>query len=36
MGERRGEYRILVKNLRERNHLQDLDLEGKIILKCFA
>ena len=32
-GERRSVYRVLVGNLRERDHLKDLDVNGKIILK---
>ena len=31
MGERRGVYRGLVGNLRERDQLGDPDLDGKII-----
>jgi len=33
MGERRGVYRILVGNLRERGHLEDPGIEGRIILR---
>ena len=33
MGEMRGAYRILVKNLREEDRLEDSDLDGRIILK---
>jgi hypothetical protein len=33
MGQRRGAYRILVGNLRERDHLEDIDVDGQIILK---
>jgi hypothetical protein len=33
MGESRGAYRILVGNLRERDHLEDLGMERKVILK---
>ena len=32
MGERRGVYRVLVGNLRERDHLED-DVDGRIILR---
>jgi hypothetical protein len=31
-GERRGVYSGLVGNLKESNHLEDLGMEGKIIL----
>ena len=33
MGERRDVYRILVGNLRERDHLEDPGIDGRIILK---
>jgi len=33
MGDRRGVYRVLVRNLRERDHLGDLDVDGRIILR---
>jgi len=33
MGERRGVYRVLVGNLRERNHLEDPGLDGRIVLR---
>jgi hypothetical protein len=33
MGEGRGAYRYLVKNVRGRDHLEHLGLHGKIILK---
>jgi hypothetical protein len=32
MGERRGAYRFLVRNLRERDHLEDSGVDGRIIL----
>jgi hypothetical protein len=32
-GERRGVYRVLVRNLRKRNHLGEPGLDGRIILK---
>jgi hypothetical protein len=32
-GERRGVYMILVGNLRERDHLEDPDIDGRIILR---
>jgi len=33
MGEWRGVHRVLVGNLRERDHWGDLDLDGRIILR---
>jgi hypothetical protein len=33
MGERRGAYSILVGRLREVDHLEDLGIDGRIILK---
>jgi hypothetical protein len=33
MGERRGVYRVLVGNLRERFHLEDPGIDGRIILR---
>jgi len=33
MGERKDEYRVLVENLRERDHLEDPCIEGRILLK---
>jgi hypothetical protein len=32
MGDRRGAYRVLVGDLRERDHLEDLGIDGRIIL----
>jgi hypothetical protein len=32
MGDRRGSYRVLVGHLREMVHLEDLGVDGKIIL----
>jgi hypothetical protein len=32
MGERRGVYRVLVENLRERGHLGDPGVEGRVKL----
>ena len=31
--ERRSAYRVLVGNLREKEHLEDVGIDGKIILK---
>jgi hypothetical protein len=36
MGDRRGAYRVLVKDLRERDHLEDIDLDGKVILNLSS
>jgi hypothetical protein len=33
MGERKGEYRVLVGNLRERDHLGDPGVDGRITLR---
>ena len=33
MGDRRGAYRVLVGKPREGDHLKDLDVDGRIILK---
>jgi len=33
MGTRRGTYRVLVGNLRERNHMKDPSVDGRIILR---
>jgi hypothetical protein len=33
MGDRRGAYRVLVGDLMERDHLEDLGIDGRIILK---
>jgi len=33
IGERRGAYRVLVEDLRERDHLEDLGIGGRIISK---
>jgi hypothetical protein len=34
MREKRNAYRILVGNNKERDHWEDLDISGRIILKC--
>jgi hypothetical protein len=33
MDERRGVYRVLVENLRERDHLENSGVDGRIILR---
>jgi hypothetical protein len=33
MGERRGVYRVWWGNLRERDHLEEPDIDGRIILR---
>jgi hypothetical protein len=33
MGEGRGSYRVLVGDVRERDHLKDHDIDGRIMLK---
>jgi hypothetical protein len=33
MGKRRGVYRVLVGNLRERDHWRNPDVDGRIILR---
>jgi hypothetical protein len=35
MGDSRVAYRVLAGNIRERDRLEDLGLDGKIILKCI-
>jgi len=35
MGESRGLYMVLVGNPRERDHLEDPDVDGRIILSCI-
>ena len=35
MGKKRGTYRVWWKNLNETNHLEDLDVDGRIILRCI-
>jgi hypothetical protein len=36
MGERRGAYMALVWKPEGRNHLEDPDVDGRIILKCIS
>ena len=33
MGERRGVYKVLVGNLKERDHLEDSGVDGRINIK---
>jgi len=33
MGDRQGAYRVLVGDLREKDHLEDLGIGGRVILK---
>ena len=33
MGKRRGAYRVLVGNLKERDHLEDRGVDGRLILR---
>jgi hypothetical protein len=33
LGDRRGAYRVLVRRPEEREHLEDLGIDGKVILK---
>ena len=33
IGDRRGAYKIWWDNLRERDHLEDLDIDGRLIFK---
>jgi hypothetical protein len=35
MGERRGAYSVLVGRPEGKNHLEDPDIDGRIILKCM-
>jgi hypothetical protein len=35
MGDKRGAYRVLVGKLKEREHLEDPGVDGRIILKCI-
>jgi hypothetical protein len=35
MGERKVAYRVWWGDLRERDHLKDLDVDGRIILKLI-
>jgi hypothetical protein len=36
IGQTRGVYRVLVGNLKERDHLEDLGVDRKIILKYIS
>ena len=36
MGEGRGVHRVLVGNLRDRGHWEDLDVDGRIILRWIC
>jgi hypothetical protein len=36
MGEGRGVYRVMVGNLRERDHWGDQDVDGRIILRLIV
>ena len=33
MGDRRGTYRVFVRRPEEREHLEDLSIDGKVVLK---
>ena len=33
MGDRKGAYRAFVCDMMERDHLEDLDIDGRVILK---
>jgi hypothetical protein len=35
MGKSRGVYKIMMGNLRERDHLEDPGIDGRIILRCI-
>ena len=35
MGKKRNAYRLSVENLRKRGHLQDLHVDGRIVLKLI-
>jgi hypothetical protein len=35
MGSRRSAYRVLLGELRERDHLEDPELDGSFILRCI-
>jgi hypothetical protein len=35
MGERRGAYSVLVGRPEGKNHLEDIDIDRRIILKCM-
>jgi hypothetical protein len=35
MGHRRGVFRVLMRNVRERGHLGNTDVDGRIILRLI-
>jgi hypothetical protein len=35
VGEMRNAYRILLKNLKEDDHMEDVAVVGRVILKCI-
>jgi hypothetical protein len=35
MGDRRSVYRILVENPDEKTHMEDLGVDGNVVLKCI-
>jgi len=36
MGKRRGAYRVSVDNSKERNHLEELGVYGRLLLNGFS
>jgi hypothetical protein len=36
MGDNRSAYRVWLRYLREGDHLKDLDVDGRTILKCIV
>jgi hypothetical protein len=36
MGNMTNAYRILMENLKERNHLEDTDIDGRIIFELIS